>query len=157
MNWTWDNAMSKGVLIFTDLNFVVKIPFNGWAKWQEDSHYEDENGNWHCWESAHKNIDELKSHYYKIMDGYEDYCEFSRADFNEESEGWDYCMVEQIRYEKAIAAGLETMFAKTEFIGRVGVMSILSTFKNVAICLRMHIALLTKKNIVKELKKIMKR
>lgn len=117
-NWTWDNGVSKGVLIFSGLNFVVKIPFTGWAEWQ-DSHYEDENGNWRCWESAHKNTDELKSRHYK-MEGYEDYCEFSGADFDEESDGWDYCMVEQIRYEKAVDAGLETMFARTHFIGRVG-------------------------------------
>lgn len=117
-NWTWDNGVTKGVLIFSGLNFVVKIPFTGSAEWQE-SHYEDSCGNWRSWNSAHKNTYELKSHYCK-MEGCEDYYEFHGADFDEESKGWDYCVVEQLRYEKAVAAGLDIMFAKTEFIGRVG-------------------------------------
>lgn len=118
-NWTYDNGASKVVLIFSGLNFVIKIPFTGQTAY-EVGHYEDERGDWHYSETAFNSRNELLSNIHRV-EGEEFYEEYNGAGFVEESGGWDYCMAEALKYKKAVAAGLDIMFAKTELIGRVGV------------------------------------
>ena len=46
----------------------------------------------------------------------EDFSPFENA---QEPNGWDYCRVEVLQYQKAVEAGLEEFFAETEYIGHI--------------------------------------
>jgi hypothetical protein len=111
-NWTWDNGASKGVLIFKELDYVIKIPFEGQGEYNE-SHYEDEDGNWIWEEDSRWNSNLMKVHSEELFD------EFCGAIYgNEEDSRWNYCAVEAFLSNFAKIAGLEQCFAITECIGQ---------------------------------------
>lgn len=86
------HGASKMVLIpDEDIGFVLKIPFNG----RYDIAYDEDD---------------------EPMDDYE-FFGFEGARFT--SDGWNYCETEAIIYEMAKEAGIETCFAKTEYVGDI--------------------------------------
>lgn len=106
-NWTWDNGVTKGVLIFKDLDFVIKIPFQGYISYME-SHYESEKGGWH-WSNSNK------INQYIRVESLEEFFEFEGS--ASEENNWDYCAVEAEITVRAINEGLEKCIASTEFLG----------------------------------------
>ena len=111
-NWTYDSGVSKGVLIFQELDFVVKIPFMGNDDGGYESHFEDENGEWrYSYETnASKYIKDGKWEWKGGEYYFSDFC--GAGDFE-----WNYCALEAKYYKDAVAAGVERCFAKTEFLG----------------------------------------
>lgn len=86
---SYETGATKGVLIFEDLNFVIKIPFK--------------------YGSDHR--------YYGSYEGYNEYSGMYRG--AECPNGWDYCEVETIKYENAEDYDVSDCFAKTELIGTI--------------------------------------
>jgi len=88
---------TKLVFSFKDTDFVIKIPFFG--------SYEEE----YCSDES-DNEDEYNEYY--------GYCfkEFSGAPLDND---WNYCAAESEIYKLAKEEGIEDLFAKTEFLGRV--------------------------------------
>lgn len=113
-SWTWDCGVTKGVLIFSDLNFVVKIPFAGSGGYVE-SHYENRYGDWvdSRYETERTNASTCGRRWVEAEDCFE---QFSGADCEN---GWDYCEVEATRYCHAEQANVAILFAKTEWIGDI--------------------------------------
>ena len=100
-DWTYDYGVSKGVLIFNDLDYVIKIPF--YAEWFEgyEVDYDEEND-----EPIYE-------------DGYTADCPFQGVEvegFIKEN-SWDYCETETLIYEVAKRNSMEDHFAKTYMIG----------------------------------------
>lgn len=90
LKYSWSCGASKLVIILSNCDFVIKIPFSG--SYQEI--YQGE------------------------TDSYEEeYIDFENASF-EDCE-WDYCKVETDRYALAEEIGIEKYFAKTECIGMI--------------------------------------
>lgn len=114
-NWTWDNGVTKGVLIFKDLSFVIKIPFNGGSGYGY-SCYETAEGGRYCWEDAHTTNGSTREGF-RYIEGEERFEDFCNADDGDEN--WDYCAAEARRYQAAECEGLDFAFAKTEWIGDV--------------------------------------
>ena len=112
--WTWDCGVTKGVLIFSDLDFVVKIPFAGRGDYVE-SHYENRHGDWvdSDYETERTNASTCGRRW---VEGENYFEKFSGADCEN---GWDYCEVEATRYCHAEQANVAILFAKTEWIGDV--------------------------------------
>lgn len=104
-HWTYDNGVTKGVLIFKGLDFVIKIPFMGRTCWTE-SHYEDSQGNWLWNKRSCTNI--------KKIEAEECFYEFEGA---AEEGHWNYCEEEAILAEHAKERGLTKCFAITELFG----------------------------------------
>ena len=104
-DYTVDNGASKVVLLFTNSDYVVKIPFKG--ELCECDNYDCENScNRDCSCSrCSRGVPE------------ETCSEFTGARIGESEYSWDYCAAEQFFYEKAIVAGVEEFFIKTIFIG----------------------------------------
>lgn len=75
--FSYDTGATKGVLIFPNLDFVIKIPF---------TYTEDDE-------------------------------EFCGAD--DSGEGWNYCEVEEIKYQRAETFGVNNCFAKTVLVGNI--------------------------------------
>lgn len=105
-SWTWynnedytvDSGASKVVLVFTNSDYVVKIPFKG--------------------ESCENSCDRDCSCSRCSRGVSEENCdEFTGARIGENEYSWDYCAAEQFFYEKAVVAGVEEFFIKTIFIG----------------------------------------
>ena len=118
-NWTYDSGVSKGVLIFDEVNFVIKIPFEGQGEYYE-SYCKDRNGHWQ--DKYATNADEkIENGEWVKKEGEEVFRAFGGAIIEDDEDGiyWDYCRLESYYYEKAVAAGVEKCFAKTEFIGEV--------------------------------------
>ena len=113
-DWTWDNGVTKGVLIFSGLDFVVKIPFEGSGEYYE-SHYENRHGDWvdSDYQTEKTDASTCGRRYIPAGDYFE---KFSGADCEN---GWDYCEVEATRYYHAEREGVAEFFAKTEWIGDV--------------------------------------
>lgn len=107
-NWTHAAGVTKGVLIFNDLDYVIKIPFYGSDEYVE-SHYEDTYGNW----AYPTDPDDEK---YRYVESVEDICPFTGADCED---GWNYCEVETFISERAAEEGMQEHFAVTEFFGLV--------------------------------------
>ena len=112
--WTWDCGVTKGVLIFSGVDFVVKIPFAGQSEYME-SHYENRYGDWvsSSYQTKKTNASTCGFRYVEGEDHFEN---FSGAECEN---GWDYCEVEATRYCRAEEAKVEEVFAKTEWIGDV--------------------------------------
>ena len=106
-NWTWDNGVTKGVLIFKDLDFVIKIPFEGYCS-ETESHYENSNGSWIGSWSSRWNSRLHKVEYEEIFE------DFTGADTEN---GWNYCEVEANLIDAAREEGLHKCFAATELLG----------------------------------------
>ena len=104
-DYTIDSGASKVVLVFTNSNYVVKIPFKG-----EDCRYED----YGCENSCSRNCSCSRCSRRSVGEGCD---EFTGARVGENEYGWDYCASEQFFYEKAVIAGVEEFFIKTILIG----------------------------------------
>lgn len=101
-DYTVDSGASKVVLVFTNSDYVVKIPFKG-----DCDNYDCENScdrDCSCSQCSRRNA-------------VENCDEFTSARIGENEYGWDYCAAEQFFYEKAVVAGVEEFFIKTIFIG----------------------------------------
>ena len=100
-DWTYDSGVSKGVLIFDDLDFVIKIPF--YAEWfeEEEIDYDEEN-------------DEPI-----YADGYTSEYAFegTQVEGFVKENNWDYCETETLVYEVAKRNSMEEHFAQTYLIG----------------------------------------
>ena len=102
-NWTFDSGVSKGVLIFNDLDYVIKIPFYCEYYEGEEGYYDDED-NWIEGEPGEPTGDAFSG---VEVEGY--------CHQNE----WDYCETEELRYLAAEKNNMEEHFAKTWCIGTV--------------------------------------
>ena len=99
----YDSGATKGVLVFDELDYVIKIPF--YCEYYEGySDWDDETEEW-----------------VEVEEGGPSEEPFSGV----EVEGfvhhnpWDYCETEQYRYQVAERYGVEEYFAKTWFLGKV--------------------------------------
>ena len=108
-NWTWDNGVTKGVLIFKEFDFVIKIPFGG-RYFYTESHYENTEGRWMY--SCDPNWDSNKVH---KMDASDEFYEFEGS--YAEDNNWNYCQEEAEISIRAIHNDLGKCLAITEFIG----------------------------------------
>jgi hypothetical protein len=100
-DWTYDSGISKGVLIFDSLDYVIKIPFYAEGFEGDQIDYDEEND-----EPIFE--DDYTSEY--PFQGVE------VEGFIKENE-WDYCETEVLRYEVAKRNSMEDHFAKTYLIG----------------------------------------
>lgn len=103
--FSWNDGATKGVLIFDDLDIVIKIPFEGESNYT-CSHYEDENGEWHTYSHDGK---------YSYQAGVEEFSPYDGATGSERE--WDYCEVEARLCELANQKKLAGCFAQTKFLG----------------------------------------
>ena len=98
-DWTWDDGASKLVLIFKNLNFVIKIPFTGSIDPSGDyyDHCED------CEEKSTSRCDCCPYHYNCYGDPDNNYYDFHGADWGGKQLGrnWDYCEAEAYLYKAA--------------------------------------------------------
>lgn len=101
--YIFDNfsGVSKCVLSFSDLDFVVKIPFTG----SDCPHYS-------------YRYDEDYSYTRRTFVG-DIYEEFYGASDNITHSGWDYCLLETTRFLEAKRKGYGDILAKTELLGEV--------------------------------------
>ena len=102
-NWTYDSGITKGVLIFGELDYVIKIPF--YCEYYEGDGYYDEEENWV------ETCEEGPSGY--PFNGVE-------VEGYIHENPWDYCETESFRYAVAEKNNMEEYFAKTWLIGKVG-------------------------------------
>lgn len=101
-DWFYDSGVSKGVLVFDELDYVIKIPF--YCEYLEGDGYYDEDDNW----------------VQEIEDGPSGY-PFNGVEvegFSAEND-WDYCETESYRYLVAKRNGVEEFFAETWMIGKI--------------------------------------
>ena len=114
VDWTWDDGASKLVLIFKDLDFVIKIPFTGYSEMSEYDHCED------CEEKSESHCANCPYHYNCYGDEENEYYDFEFASRDATFERkWDYCETEAWLYQKAKDNGLEICFAETALLGFV--------------------------------------
>ena len=107
-DWTWDNGVTKGVLIFKHFDYVIKIPFQGECNYYE-SHYESEGGTWRY------DISTASRSRYSFVESVEEFIDFSGAESGEND--WDYCAAEKEIAQYAKQRSLEKCFAITELLG----------------------------------------
>lgn len=98
------NGVTKGVLIFPNCNFVIKIPFYGNEECEE---YTDGLTYEEAMEKYGEDWSDRPKEYY--LDP------FYGAQGRHNS--WDYCAVEAELYAEAVTEGLEFLFAETQCIG----------------------------------------
>jgi len=100
-DWVYDSGISKGVFIFDELDYVIKIPFQ--SNWYEDGE---------CWD------DEQGT--YVPCDGWvgEPFCGNEVEGFVKNHD-WDYCETEELLYKVAERNGIAEYFAQTTYIGDV--------------------------------------
>lgn len=101
-DWTYDSGVSKGVLIFDELDYVIKIPF--YCEWYEGDGYYNDDDEWV------QEVEEGPSEY--------PFSGIQVEGFVHENP-WDYCETEAFRYIAAERNGVEEHFAKTWFLGNV--------------------------------------
>lgn len=103
----YDIGATKIVFFERNSDFVIKVPFCGaegnnyYTRTLEDNCY---TYRWDGERTIHKSYSEYE------------FIPFSGANCEN---GWDYCAAEVNAYEKAKKAGIEYLFAKTEFLGDV--------------------------------------
>ena len=102
-DWTWDSGVTKGVLIFDELDYVIKIPF--YCEWDEGDYDYDE-------ETNETIIIRESGPFDTPFEGVQ------VKGFIHDND-WDYCETEQYRYIVAERNGLNEHFAKTWFLGTV--------------------------------------
>lgn len=99
MGATWgDCGVSKAVFKFREFpDIVVKIPFKGYLNceyaWDEEDEY---------WDFS--SVESIATY------------DFENAGYNN-LRCWDYCETESSNYELAVKAGVDSIFAPTEYIG----------------------------------------
>ena len=104
-DYTVDSGASKVVLVFTNSDYVVKIPFKGELC---------ECDNYDCENSCNRDRSCSRCSRGSVVESCN---EFTGARIGESEYSWDYCAAEQFFYEKAVVAGVEEFFIKTIFIG----------------------------------------
>lgn len=139
-NWTYDTGATKGVLIFRDCAFVIKIPFYG-----KDGYGSKRSrcGSTYVvktsWYHNHSHLDyplpheayRKTYHYsYGVMEFSGPGCSSKRGLKND----WDYCELEAERYIIAKENGYEAMFAETKLIGYIDDYPIYSQPKCITFC-----------------------
>lgn len=100
ISYVGDAGVTKCAIIFPDLGYVVKIPF-------QYSYY---GGSGRYTERTNENGEKYET----WVPEEDDYVMFSGARNSEND--WDYCKVEVELYQSAITAGMEKYFAKMERI-----------------------------------------
>ena len=112
-NWTYDNGVTKGVLMFAGADFVIKIPFMGEADY-DCEHWEDSDGNRYEYNTRHCNYTHTPSNwnFYEERDCCDEFCGAHYSDC-----GWDYCASEAHISKAALLQGLAGCLAKTELLG----------------------------------------
>lgn len=114
-NWTYDSGATKGVLIFGDENFVVKIPFCGYID-EDAGHWEDSRGNYrHTAETGASTKIENNEWFWNY-----DWAFFDFEGASAQKTNWDYCAAEAEFYDMARDNQIAFAFAKTEFLGFCG-------------------------------------
>lgn len=121
IDWTYDEGISKLVLIFNKLGFVIKIPYTG--RYSED--YEEPCDNCSKWSNCDCEYSCARRQNWTEYSNNE-YCDFTGAEecpntylqkkLNNE---WDYCEAEKWLYEKAKEEDVEVCFAETRLLGYV--------------------------------------
>ena len=115
-DWVDACGVTKGVLIFKGLDFVVKIPFEGQHFTQEEHWEEEENGRWHYYYSRVEHHSATpKNWIFYEEDNY-----FEAFGGAPEEDGWNYCLGEALVCEKASEKGLRSCFAETSYLGHAG-------------------------------------
>ena len=110
--WVYDNGVTKGVLIFKELDFVVKIPFVGRTSYIE-SHYERSNGAW-TWVDWGKNTHTPEG-ILRVESSEDGIWEFEGS--SAEDSNWNYCQAELEIAARAKDKSLDKCIAVTEFLG----------------------------------------
>ena len=90
MDFITDSGATKAVIIPAEEDFVIKIPFQGFI----GEYY---NHDKECWE--------------------DEFISYDSAHYSDSA--WDYCLSEVEIYKMAVNAGVQQIFAKTEFITTV--------------------------------------
>lgn len=103
----WHVGASKGVMVFEELDLVIKVPFQ--ATEYDEGEYQNSVEAWAAGE-----LDEEPQLEDYIHDLYR-----ATNFFIETAHDWDYCDLECGIYEEAVKVGLEAYFAKSEYIGEV--------------------------------------
>ena len=122
ISWTWDEGISKLVLIFDDLNFVIKIPYTGLVDEEADDHYYDHCACCDIKSSARcENCAYYDDPFGENERGDSDYYDFTGANNGGKTlrREWDYCEAETWLYQHAKEVGLECCFAETRLLGFV--------------------------------------
>ena len=114
-DWSYSSGVTKGVLIFKGLDFVIKIPFSGSGEYCEE-HWESEDGSWIGYYTKNQRYTHTPSnlHHYEEENHFR---EFTGAD---EADGWNYCQVETQVSNCAKNEGVARCFAETYFLGTAG-------------------------------------
>lgn len=115
IDWTYDDGISKLVLIFHNLDFVIKIPYTG----EINSYCNDHCYNCEACSPTHCNNCSYNDDSYEDNENtYQDFC---NADYNNKKldRVWDYCEAEMWLYQEAKKNGVEVCFAETRLLGFV--------------------------------------
>jgi hypothetical protein len=111
--WSYNNGVTKGVLLFSGVDFVIKIPFFGSGEY-EDEHWEGENGTWYGYYTFQEKFTHTPNNFQYFES--KEYCEkFFGAPYTED--GWNYCDSECYISEQSIARELAKCFARTILLG----------------------------------------
>lgn len=124
-DWTYDSGVTKLVLIFPHLDFVIKIPFTG--EIDSDGYFNHCENCDYCYEecstmpSACKGCEYRYDHYRGMNSDsdYSDYCCADTCGNKTLTHNWDYCEAEVWYANKAKEAGLIVCFAETKLLGYV--------------------------------------
>ena len=111
-NWYYASGVTKGVLIFKELDFVIKIPFEGREEITEE-YWESENGTY----MGAYTRNEKYTHTPNGWKHFNEECAFYPFHGADCDNHWNYCSVEARICEEAKQANVSSCFAKTYFIG----------------------------------------
>ena len=120
-HWDYASGATKLVLIFKELDYVIKIPFQGYYEYRE-SHWTTPSANYY-------NAQDLAEGYYSCNsadirarggvyhDESDEFYEFCGC--HNSKNGWDYCLAEAEIYSQGVADNFGSMFAATILLGEV--------------------------------------
>lgn len=120
-SWIWDDGVSKLVLIFRDLGFVIKIPYTGTSDREDCEEPCDNCSVWNeCggdrWDCARRRHWGYEDHYYDFTGaGGEE----GEKNWKNIQNKWDYCEAEVWLYNKAVQEGVDICFAETRLLGYI--------------------------------------
>ena len=115
-DWSYSSGVTKGVLIFKGLDFVVKIPFSGSGEYYEEHWENEEDGEWIGCYTKEERYTHTPANLH-FCEEKTNFREFTGAD---EEEGWNYCKVEAQVSKCAEEEGVIRCFAETYFLGTAG-------------------------------------
>lgn len=121
-DWTYDDGVTKLVLIFHDLNFVIKIPYTGelddYGYCSYDHCADCEMCSTTCCNNCSYKDDPYGENKRDNEDNYRDFCNANYCNKTLDRV-WDYCEAEMWLYKEAQKNGLEVCFAETRLLGFV--------------------------------------